>query len=82
MTVDINARHLIAEASYNPARKGWYGFKCSCGVLVTAPQDEAAPSLHQPLVDAWSAHRAKTPRVKEQREARQVWRQQRAIETS
>lgn len=44
--------HRIEDISY---RREWV--LCTCGVEITAPRDDLEPERHQPLVDAWQAHR-------------------------
>lgn len=72
-TSAITGRHVIADASYNAARRGWYGFACSCGVLVTAELDKVEPSRHLPLVMAWEAHKRDAARVRRSSNGGRGW---------
>lgn len=48
----LEGRHVIREISY-----GAETIVCTCGEVVTAPEDTSVRDRHAPLVAAWSEHR-------------------------
>lgn len=50
--------HTILDNSLPPWRTGLPSWvNCECGVTVTAPTDGSLPDPHEPIKDAFAAHR-------------------------
>lgn len=52
MSPTLPPQHRIDDISYRAET-----ITCTCGMVITAPPDRAFHGAHQPLVEAWMAHR-------------------------